>query len=101
FDEEHIALFVETNFVRFIERRRRGRSAVAGIAFLANAGDGRDDAVPINFANNMIHRVADIKRAIWPSRDAEGVVELRFRGLSAAPGLPRRSCAGESFDTGL
>src|SRR5262245_50669755 len=83
FDEKHIALFVETDFVRFIERSFERGPAVARIALLARAGYGRDHAVPVNSADGVVHRVADIKRAVRPSRDAERIVESRLRGLSA------------------
>src|SRR5262249_8036563 len=75
FDEKHIALFVETDFVRLIERSFERRPAVARIAFLARARDGRDHAVPVNSADGVVHRVADVKRAVRPSRDAERIVE--------------------------
>jgi hypothetical protein len=97
FDEEHVAPFVEANFVRLIERGVERRSAIARIAFPARAGDSRDYAVPIDFTDDVIHRVADVKSAVGPSRDAEGIVELGFRGLGAVTRVTRLSGPGESF----
>ena len=101
FDEKHIALFVETDFVRFIERGSERGPAVARIAFLARARDGRDHAVPVNSADGVVHRVADIKRAVRPSRDAERIVEPRLRGLSAVARVARLPDSGEGFDLRL
>src|SRR5262249_34647575 len=101
FDEKQVALFVETNFVRFVERGVERRPAVARIAFLACAHSGRDHGVPINLANDVVHRAADVKPAVRPAREAERIVESRFRGLSAVAGVTRLPRAGEGFDLRL
>jgi hypothetical protein len=49
----------------------------------------------------VVHRVADVKRAVWPSRDAERIVESRFRGLSTVACVTRLPDAGEGFDLRL
>jgi hypothetical protein len=97
-DEKHIALFVEPDFVWVVKLGLQSWPAIACVTFFARPGDSGDYAGAVNSSDDVIHQLAEVKRAVRPSRDAEWIIEQRFCGLSAVARVTSLSRACESFD---
>ncbi len=84
FDEIHIALLVETNFVRLIEFGRGGRTSIAGVSLFAATGNSGELAgFQVDPHHAMVADFRDVERAVGPDFHAE-----RLRNIHAS-GLPR------------
>jgi len=70
-DEEVAALRAEAEFVRQVERRSGGRTAVAGVARLAVAGDERDLAILVDAADALAAVFAIPDGSVRTADDAE------------------------------
>src|SRR5919204_4063754 len=72
-----IALRVELNFVRHVQRCRSRGPAVATVALLPVAGHGRRSmAFQIEPPNPLVIEIAEVQRAIGPDQEAIRIVDL-------------------------
>src|SRR5436190_24329544 len=81
--EEHVAGFVEADFVRLIEERLRGLASLSGVPLLPaprhNLGCA---ALKIDSPHTMIAHFADIQPAIRPDLDSKWLANVDFNCLS-------------------
>ena len=95
-DDVEVVVLVDDDGVRFIEGRRGRFAAVAGVAFLAGAGDGGDDAgLQIDLADAVIGGLGDVEMASPSTSQWNGSLSLalgraRRRRCSRARRSPRR-----------
>src|SRR5688572_15387051 len=97
-DPAHVSRAIETYFIRLVEFGGKSRSAVSGEALLPVARHGADPAVAGHFSDPMIHRVADVERAIRSASDAIWIGELRRGRRAAVAGKTFRARAGKRRD---
>src|SRR5262245_39985429 len=83
---------VELNFVRHVQRRRRRRSAVTGVAFLSAAGDGcQATRLEVEATDALIVEIAKVQRAVRTEDDAVRVVDLLIGKAAGACADERRN----------
>src|SRR4029079_2965688 len=72
FDKEHVAVFVETDFIRFVELRLNGESTVAGVAATAATGNrGKSFGLKVEASNAVVVHFRNVQCAVWSNFDAE------------------------------
>src|SRR5688572_17374338 len=82
-DEKHVAVAVESDFVRLIELRIGRESAIARVPFASTASDRFDPSIaPIQFQHPMILDFRDIKRAVRRHFNSKGLSNVYFGGES-------------------
>src|SRR6266481_4421710 len=93
FDEEHVAGFVETNFVGLVQQSLNGRTAIAGVAF-GSGSRYRREAVRLHVeaADTVVSDLAEVERAIRADYQAVRIVGLSSNAWAAI--------TGEAGDTG-
>ena len=93
FDEEHVAGFVETNFVGLVQQSLNGRAAVTGVAF-GSVSRNRREAMRLHVeaADPVVAHFAEVERAVRADDQAVRVVCLSCNAWAAI--------TGEARDTG-
>ena len=96
--EPDVAGGVEGDAFRVAQLRFLRRAAVAGVTFLAGAGDGAHRAIGSDAADAMARMFAKLNRPIRSAHDAVGIVDLGGEGGAAVTGGTWNASAGERFD---
>src|ERR1019366_9900953 len=95
-DDVEIVRLGNRDGVRFVEGRQHGRAAVAGVAFLAGARDGGDDAgLEIDLANAVIHRFRDVEMPAMIDVTMKRLAHGRFNSKSAVASMPALAGPGK------
>ena len=89
FDNIEVALPVEAQFIRFVQRGFRGLLTVARVAALPISRNGSNGPVTRHFADHVIVCVADVQSTIGSNCDAIGIVDLRTRSGASIAEYPR------------
>src|SRR5262245_30954979 len=86
FDEDHISISVEANFIRLIQFSLRCRTAIARIALFATAHDRRQlTRLQIQPSDSMILNFANIQCTVRPHGNSEWLSDIDAkRGPSVA-----------------
>ena len=83
FDNIEIALPVEAQFIRFVQRGFRGFLTVSRVAALPISRNGGNGPIARHFADHVIVCVADVQSTIGSNCDAIRIVDLRTRSRAA------------------
>lgn len=84
--------------VRFVECCFRRRAAIAGVAFLAGAGNGGDDAgFQVELANAVVAGLGNVESALAIEFAVERLIEMCGGGLAAVTGISRLTVASDDI----
>ena len=81
FDEVHVARFVESHFVGFIQFGVNGEPPVARVPFSTTASDSRDRmAVQVEPPHAVVRDFGNVERSIRPNFNAERLTDVDLVG---------------------
>ena len=99
FDEEHVAIAVEADFVRLVQARLRRRAAVPRVALASVAGH-RDELATgqIDAQHPMIPDFGHVQGSVRPDLDAERVADVDLAGEALTAVVGRFSGSSHGLD---